>query len=183
MAWKIKCWLKRIACSRMKLRVPRPQWAAVTSLIDNSVSACAATPRSIGPSITWTQGFCSLSGWTDILPQDLVKSRSGMMKSSNGNIFRVTGHLCGEFPAQKPVTRSFVFFYLRLNKRLIKQSWDWWFETLSRPLWRHRNGLSTNKHNVLLFVASLWLRHGSLWIQLAHLPLYFTLLYCDWAII
>ena len=89
----------------------------------------------------------------------------------------------GEFPAQKPVTRSFVFFYLRLNKRLIKQSWDWWFETLSRPLWRHRNGLTTNIHNVLLFVASLWLRHGSLWIQLAHLPLYFTLLYCDWAII
>ena len=35
-----------------------------------------------------------------------------MMTSSNGNIFRVTGHLCGEFtgpsefPAQKPVTRS-----------------------------------------------------------------------------
>ena len=26
-----------------------------------------------------------------------------------------------------------------LNKRLSKQSWGWWFETLSRPLWRHRN--------------------------------------------
>ena len=61
--------------------------------------------------------------------------------SSNGNIFRVTCHLCGEFRAQKPVTRSFdVFFDLRLNKRLSKQSWGWWFETLSRPLWRHRNG-------------------------------------------
>ena len=46
----------------------------------------------------------------------------------------------GEFPAQRPVTRSFyVFFDLRLNKRLRKQSWGWWFETLSRPLWRHRN--------------------------------------------
>ena len=43
----------------------------------------------------------------------------------------------GVFPAQRPVTRSFgVFFYLRLNKRLSKQSWGWWFETLSRPLWR-----------------------------------------------
>ena len=42
--------------------------------------------------------------------------------------------------AQRPVTRSFdVFFDLRLNKRLSKQSWSWWFETLSRPLWRHRN--------------------------------------------
>ena len=47
----------------------------------------------------------------------------------------------GEFPAQRPVTRSFdVFFDLCLNKRLSKQSWGWWFETLSCPLWRHRNG-------------------------------------------
>ena len=61
-----------------------------------------------------------------------------MMTSSNGNIFRVTGPLCGEFtgpgefPTQRPVTRSFdVFFHLRLNKRLSKHSWGWWFETLS----------------------------------------------------
>ena len=46
----------------------------------------------------------------------------------------------GEFPAQRPVTRSFeVFFDLCLNKRLIKQSWCWWFETPSHPLWRHSN--------------------------------------------
>ena len=64
---------------------------------------------------------------------------SHMMMSSKGNIFRVLA-ICagnspvpGEFPAQRPVTRSFdVFFDLRLNKRLKKQSWDWWFETLSR---------------------------------------------------
>ena len=48
----------------------------------------------------------------------------------------------GEFPSQSPVTRSFdVFFDLRLNKRLSKQSWGWWFETPSRSLWRHCNGL------------------------------------------
>ena len=71
------------------------------------------------------------------------------MTSSNGNIFRVTGHLCGEFtgpgnfPAQRPGTRRFdVFFDLCLNKRLRKQSWGWWFETLSRPLWRHCNVLT-----------------------------------------
>ena len=46
----------------------------------------------------------------------------------------------GECPAQRPVTRSFdVFFDLRLTKRLSKQPWGWWFETLLRPLWRHRN--------------------------------------------
>ena len=39
----------------------------------------------------------------------------------------------GEFPSQRPVTRSFdVFFDLCLNKRLSKQSWVWWFETPSR---------------------------------------------------
>ena len=46
----------------------------------------------------------------------------------------------GEFPAQRPVTRSFdVFFDVRPNKHLRKQSWGWWFETLSPSLWRHRN--------------------------------------------
>ena len=46
----------------------------------------------------------------------------------------------GEFPAQRPVTRSSdVIFYLCLNKRLSKQSWGWWFETPSCPLKRHSN--------------------------------------------
>ena len=46
----------------------------------------------------------------------------------------------GEVPTQRPVTRSFdVSFDLRLNKRLSKQSWGWWFETLSRSLWRQCN--------------------------------------------
>ena len=49
----------------------------------------------------------------------------------------------GEFPAQRPVMRSFdVFFNLRLNK----QSWGCWFETPSPSLWRHCNGLSTTKY-------------------------------------
>ena len=39
------------------------------------------------------------------------------------------------------MTRSFdVFFDLRLNEWLSKQSRGWWFETPSRPLWRHSNG-------------------------------------------
>ena len=71
---------------------------------------------------------------------------SHMMASSNGNIFRVTGPLWGEFtgpgefPTQRPVKRSFdVFFDLRLNERLSKQPWGWWFETPSWSLWRHCN--------------------------------------------
>ena len=64
---------------------------------------------------------------------------TSMMTSSNGNIFRVTGPLCGEFtgpgefPAQRPVTRSFdVFFDLRPYNQLSKQPWGWWFQT---PSW------------------------------------------------
>ena len=69
-----------------------------------------------------------------------------MMTSSNGNIFCVMA-LCvanspvtGEFPWQRPVTRSFdLFFDLRLNKRLSKQTWDCWFETPPCSLWCHCN--------------------------------------------
>ena len=63
---------------------------------------------------------------------DTGKNILNMMTSSNGAIFRVTGHLCGEFtgsrwlPRTKPMTRSLAaFFDLRLNKRLSKQSWGW----------------------------------------------------------
>ena len=53
----------------------------------------------------------------------------------------------GEVPTQRPVTRSFdVFFDLRLNKRLSKQWWGWWFETLSRPLWRQCNVVICSLH-------------------------------------
>ena len=76
--------------------------------------------------------------------------RHHMMTSSNGNIFRVTGPLCGEFtgpgefPTQRPVTRSFdVFFDLRLNKRLSKQPWGWWFEMPSWSLWRQCDDFSS----------------------------------------
>ena len=52
----------------------------------------------------------------------------------------VNSPVTGEFSSQRPETRSFdVFFDLCLNKRLSKQSWGWWFETPSCPLWRHCN--------------------------------------------
>ena len=85
------------------------------------------------------------------------------MTSSNGNIFRVTGPLCGEFtgpgefPTQRPVTRCFdVFFDLRLNKRLSKQPWGWWFEMPSWSLWRQCNGSFCSSPSVLLAVPVLW---------------------------
>ena len=46
----------------------------------------------------------------------------------------------GEFPSQRPVTRSFdVFSDQLLNKWLSKESWGWWFETPSWSLWRQFN--------------------------------------------
>ena len=53
----------------------------------------------------------------------------------------------GEFPAQRPVTRSFdVLFCLLLNKRLSEQSRGWWFEMPSCPLWRN-----CNEQNVAIY--------------------------------
>ena len=67
-----------------------------------------------------------------------------MMTSSNGNISALLA-LCvgnspvtGEFPSQRPLTRSFdISLSCALNKRLSKQSRCWWFETRSCSIWRH----------------------------------------------
>ena len=49
----------------------------------------------------------------------------------------------GEFTSQRPVARSFdVFFDLRPNTQVSKQSWGWLSETPSSSLWRQCNGLS-----------------------------------------
>ena len=49
-----------------------------------------------------------------------------------------------EFP-HKGQWCTALIFDLRLNKRLSKQSWGWWFETRSHPLRRHSNVLSPNR--------------------------------------
>ena len=63
--------------------------------------------------------------------------------------------VAGEFPAQRPMTQSFdVFFDMRLNKRLSKQSWGWWFDTPSCSLWRHCKGFE---------MSSFWDRWYEFW--------------------
>ena len=73
-----------------------------------------------------------------------------MMTSSNGNIFRVTGPLYGEFtgpgefPAQRAVTRSFdVFFDLR-------QINDWVNNCEAGDLRRHRCHYDVSVMHILL---------------------------------
>ena len=75
---------------------------------------------------------CSITWW-----RHPMEKFSALLAICAGN-----SPVTGEFPAQMPVTGSFdVFFDLRLNKRLRKHSWGWWFETPSHPLWRQRNDI------------------------------------------
>ena len=77
----------------------------------------------------WCEGVVSL--W-----RHQMVTFSALLALCAGNSPVVTG----EFPTQRPVARSFdVFFDLRLNKRLSKQSRGWWFETPSWSVWRHCN--------------------------------------------
>ena len=96
----------------------------------------------------WKQFYQCVKGQ---YPQDLVaylERCHHMMTSSNGNIFRVTGPLCGEFtgPRWIPHTKAsdvelWCFLWSTPNKWLSKQMQGWWFETHSPPLWRHSNEL------------------------------------------
>ena len=99
--------------------------------------------------------------WYHIYYDDVIKWKH----------FRVTGPLCGEFtgpgefPTQRPVTLSFdVFFDLRLNKRLSKQPWGWWFETPSLSLWHHCNVYMKNLTSWRLgFQGLSYLYTGTVW--------------------
>ena len=84
-----------------------------------------------------------------------------MMTTSYGNIFRATGHLCGEFTGHRwnPLTKASnaeLWFFLSN-----KQSWGWWFETPSHPLCRHRNV----SYNTTSYHAFIVRRAGLLWSQ------------------
>ena len=90
----------------------------------------------------------------------------------------------GEFPTQRPVTRSFdVFFDLRLNKRLSNQSWGGWFETPLCSLWRHCNvqrnlvwaAHRTPQEDRLLKLALQW-RYNELDGLSNHQPIHYPLL-------
>ena len=58
----------------------------------------------------------------------------------------------GEFPTQSPVTRSFdVFFDLRPNERLSKQSWGWYRVHYDVIVMFYRHGLDTSRHETESF--------------------------------
>ena len=62
----------------------------------------------------------------------------------NGNNFRVTGPLCGEFTGHRGIPRTkasdarlWYFLWSALEQTMSKQSWCRWFETPLPSLWRH----------------------------------------------
>ena len=96
---------------------------------------------------------------------------NNVMTSSNGNIFRVTGHLCGEFTGHRwiPPTKAsdadiWCFSVIcgwingwvqnresgRKCQDYVYIKWEYWstmwFEMPSRQLWRH-----CNEHTILLY--------------------------------
>ena len=91
-------------------------------------------PYRIFASLLWRMG-CSYLIKTVILSaiswwRHQMETFSALLAICAGN-----SPVSGEFPAQRPVTRSFdVFFDLRLNERLSKHSRGWWLETPSCPL-------------------------------------------------
>ena len=91
-------------------------------------------------SIVWViMGQQRVSSERTAFHHDVIQMEtfSGLLALCAGN-----SPATGEFPSQRPVTRSFdVFFHLHLNKSLSKQSCGWWSETLSDPLWRYCNVL------------------------------------------
>ena len=162
-------WLQRVKMLDAKNTIFSPE-AFNDQDSENCTCPVPCDKRMFDPIITYASNSnfdmdIMLRGDTDELQSKYIRGRENhflsMMTSSNGNIFRVTGPLCGEFtgpgefPAQRPVTRSFdVFFDLRLNKRLSKQPWGWWFETPSWSLWCQCNAIYVFIPSVVFYVTS-----------------------------
>ena len=141
----LNLWLSRTLVSN-KLFITQCSWSTACRCYSEYIFIPDVTPGFNGLGTDNYKTWRNTSTLWDSVRLKLRGWRRFMMTSSNGSIFRVTGPLCGEFtgpgefPAQRPVTRSFdVFFDLHLNKRLSKQPWGWWFETPAWSLWRHRN--------------------------------------------
>ena len=85
--------------------------------------------------LNWCHYIVRLYKTTSTWSLHQMDTFSALLTLCEGNPLVISG-----FPSQRPVKRSFdVFYDVRLNKRLSKQSRRWWYETPSRSLWRHCN--------------------------------------------
>ena len=104
-----------------------------TELATNSTND---TPATVGETIKKSPASCECQ-WNHF-----------MMTSSNGNLFRVTGHLCREFTSHRwiPCTKAsgtelWCFLWSAPSKLLSRQWRNWWFQMPLCSLWRHCNVL------------------------------------------
>ena len=120
------------------------------------------------PWITWAYGSRGSNTWW----RHQMETFSALLAICAGN-----SPVPGEFPTQRPVTRSFdIYFDLRPDKRLSKQSWGWWFETLLHSLWRHRNEDSHSKPHAPFYWLAFkfkpaWIRfhiHRKVWDEITY---------------
>ena len=94
----------------------------------------------VGSSKSWLNLLAVRSTLCYLANAHLVRKPYDVIKWKNvPRYWPVTGH------RWIPRTKA----SLRLNKPLGKQSWGWWFETLSRSLWRHYN--ETSQHGNIVY--------------------------------
>ena len=136
----------------------QPWWIWINTSCEFIMSDCITTTKQsatkpcayfLGYTVYWTTYFVHIVSSTSakwILCSPVT--HICIMTSSNGNIFRVTGQMCGEFTGHRWISGTkasdaelwcYFSFDMRLEKRLSKQWRGWWFDTPSCPLWRHCN--------------------------------------------
>ena len=125
-------------------------WAMLTILVCRPRRISMVVADGLAP--IWRPDACN--------QHDYIAWRRYQMETFSASLAFCAGNslITGDFPAQRPVIRSFdAFFDLCLNKRLSKQTWGWWFEMQSRSLWHHCNGMICSFDNdwikVILYFA------------------------------
>ena len=109
-------------CSQWEHLTTMGNWTNLQIGFENQLSAIS-NPSSPCLRIFWKK-------WGNATPALWVNHDESWIISALPGLCVGNSLVTGEFPSQRPVTRGFdVFFDLRLNKRLSKQSWGWWCET------------------------------------------------------
>ena len=113
--------------------VHRFVWISVLSFLPWSVLVQTEQIEVVSCSFNAITGMFFMPWW-----RHQLRTFSALLVLGAGN-----SSVTDEFPSQRPLTRDLdVFFDLRVNKRLSKQSQGWWLETPPGPLWRHCNAFN-----------------------------------------
>ena len=130
----------------------------------------------------WLTGGCagsqSMRGWKltwifSLWWRHQMETFSALLALLEGNQAVFFRSSSSGFPSQRPVTLSFdVFFYLRLNKRLSKQSRHRLFATPWHSLWRHCHAVGSPLLVFINFHRDTFIRWRIRWslVHVLHIP-------------